>query len=117
VRGHAPLARVALISESVTTLQEQTIIEVPSMKPRDEPENGYLTRCLIIRKTGMAYYNRSNATAASPGLELFEQQFDRKQEFGRYPPPWLLRCSHDIVPVRIIYGVPMRTRHVPSGRR
>jgi hypothetical protein len=59
VRGHAPLARIAFISESVTTLQEQTIIAAPSMKPRDEPESGYLTRCLIMRKTRMAYYNRS----------------------------------------------------------
>ena len=40
------------------------------MKPRDEPENGYLTRCLIIRKTGMAYYNRSKCHAASPGFAL-----------------------------------------------
>jgi hypothetical protein len=40
-------------------LQEQTIIEAPSMKPRDEPDSGYLTRCLIIRKTRMGYYNRS----------------------------------------------------------
>ena len=27
------------------------------MKPRDEPESGYLTRRLIMRKTKMGYYN------------------------------------------------------------
>ena len=53
------------------------------MKPRDEQESGYLTRCLIIRKTRMAYYNRSKCDAASPRLALLRLTSTLpKQDFG-----------------------------------
>jgi hypothetical protein len=58
VRGHALLLRAALISESVRTLQEQMIINAPSVKPMDVPESGSLTRRLLIRKTRMEYFLR-----------------------------------------------------------
>jgi hypothetical protein len=70
--GSAPLARVALISESVTTLQEQTIIEVPSMKPRDEPENGYLTRCLSCADATLPPTALSGARVSANGARLLE---------------------------------------------
>jgi hypothetical protein len=97
VRGHALLLRAALISESVRTLQEQMIINAPSVKPMDVPESGSLTRRLLIRKTRMEYFLR---------LELLETTIDSKQLlsaampaclFGTYFGTYMVRrCEQDM---------------------